>query len=365
MEKISFARYLIVIIYLDKLHAFDDAIPLSPTSDTPTTSVGQHDGHFWLEPEAISGSSLAPTNSSARINSFRGTNDSHTERRIVTTPNNDTNNSHTERRIVTTPSNDTNNSLTERRIVTTPSNDTNKRNNASTFDIVCPDGKDNDGCMGASARPVSSKVDTLVITIINHIQMVMTCAGFLANAATFVTLTLNGGRFSSLIRLLLRHQSMVDLGACAMGFAYLLLPSGHWMTGSRVADFIACYTWHSQGLYWAAVFVSIWNLVLIGVERYVMICLPFVYNTMTRKHFFYIFIVIYAGSFVCLIPAYMQVHFVGSVCLPEHYFKGNFGDNLYYGYSIFTLFVFYLLPVGAFVFLYGYVTSFHLTLWIC
>ena len=331
MEKISFARYLIVIIYLDKLHAFDDAIPLSPTSDTPTTSVGQHDGHFWLEPEAISGSSLAPTNSSARINSFRGTNDSHTERRIVTTP----------------------------------SNDTNKRNNASTFDIVCPDGKDNDGCMGASARPVSSKVDTLVITIINHIQMVMTCAGFLANAATFVTLTLNGGRFSSLIRLLLRHQSMVDLGACAMGFAYLLLPSGHWMTGSRVADFIACYTWHSQGLYWAAVFVSIWNLVLIGVERYVMICLPFVYNTMTRKHFFYIFIVIYAGSFVCLIPAYMQVHFVGSVCLPEHYFKGNFGDNLYYGYSIFTLFVFYLLPVGAFVFLYGYVTSFHLTLWIC
>ena len=322
MEMISLVGYLIAFIHLDKLHASGNATPLSSTSDAPTTSAGQHDGRFRLETEVIYVSSFPPTDISVRTNRFRGTNDSHTER-----------------------------------IAATSSNDTNERNNATTFDIVCPDGKDKDGCMGTT-----SGADSLVITIISRIQLVLTCAGFFANAATFVTLTLNGGRFSSLIRLLIKHQSMVDLGTCAMGFAYLLLPAGHWVTGSRVADFVFCYTWHSQGLYWAAVFVSIWNLVLIGIERYMMICQPFVYNTVTRKHFLCTFAGIYALSFVCLIPAYMQVHFAGGVCLPEHYFSGNFGHNLYYGFSIFTLFVFYLIPVGAFVFLYGYVTFCHFVL---
>ena len=147
------------------------------TSDASTiTSAGQHDYHFRLEQASSPVSSPAQIDISTRANVFHGTDDNRTEC-----------------------------------IVTIPSDDTNERNNASTFDIVCPHGKGKEGCMGTNSGP-----DSLVITVISRIQLVLTCAGFFANAATFVPLTLNGGRFSPLIRLLLKHLKIhVHVHSCS------------------------------------------------------------------------------------------------------------------------------------------------------
>ena len=234
-------------------------------------------------------------------------------------------------------------------MVTSPGSHSDTTINA--IDNGCRDGNVTYPCINTSVGPDSPQEDQFVITVINRVELAITCAGFLANGATYLTLSCNGGRFSVLILLVLKHQSLVDMGICGMGAMYLLLPAGNWLTGNRIADFIVCYTWHSQGLFWANMFVSTWNLVIMGIERYIMICKPLIYNTVTKRQFLYIFAGIYVGSFVFIIPGYIQVDFINGECLWRN--MGDFGYHFYYGYSIFILFIFYVFPVGAFVFIYG------------
>ena len=236
-------------------------------------------------------------------------------------------------------------------MVTSPGSQSDTTINAPTFDNGCRDGNVTYPCLNTSVGPDLPQEDPFVITVINRVELAITCAGFIANGVTYLTLSCNGGRFAMLILLVIKHQSLVDMGICGMGALYLLLPAGNWLTGNHIADFIVCYTWHSQGLFWANMFVSTWNLVLIGIERYIMICTPFIYNTVTKRQFLYIFAGIYVGSFVFIIPGYIQVDFVNGECLWRN--MGDFGYHFYYGYSIFILLIFYVFPVGAFVFLYG------------
>ena len=237
-------------------------------------------------------------------------------------------------------------------IITSPGSQSDTTVNAQTLDNGCTDGNGTYLCMGTPSGPDFPQENHIVITVINRVQLVVTCAGFLANGATYLTLSCNGERFSMLILLVIKHQALVDMGICGMGALYLLLPATNWLTGNRIADFIVCHAWHSQGMFWGNVFVSTWNLVLIDVERYIMICKPFIYNTVTKRQLFYAFAGTYVGSFVFVIPVYIAVHFVNGECLWQS-IMGNFGHNFYYGYSIFVFFIFYFFPVGAFVFIYG------------
>ena len=130
-----------------------------------------------------------------------------------------------------------------------------------------------------------------------------------------------------------------------------LLPARNWLTGNRVVDFIVCHTWHCQGMFWGNVFVSSWNLVLIGVERYIMICKPLHYNTVTKRQFLYAFAAVHVGSFVIMIPTDIQVQFVNGECLWQS-IMGYVGQHFYYVYSFVLISIFYFFPVGAFVIIY-------------
>ena len=228
--------------------------------------------------------------------------------------------------------------------------------NTPTLNPGCRDDNATYVCMDASAGPGLGLLHevSFAVDVINRVQLAIASAGFFANAATYLTLTFNGGRFSPLILLLLKHQALVDMGACGMGSMYLFLPAGRWFTGSRTFDFVVCHSWHNQIIFWTCVSVSVWNLVLIGVERYIMICKPFVYLSVTRKHVFYSFAVLYVGCIVCLLPSYLQMNFVDGDCSQQHYAEG-FLHHFYKGYSFFILLAFYILPVVAFELLYGYV----------
>ena len=86
-----------------------------PVDLSTTTSAGQHDYHFRLEQASSPVNSPAQINTSTKANVFHGADESHTER-----------------------------------IVTTPGNDFDEHNKSSSFDIVCPDGKDKERCSRAA-----------------------------------------------------------------------------------------------------------------------------------------------------------------------------------------------------------------------
>ena len=240
-------------------------------------------------------------------------------------------------------------------IVATSVSDSDTTDNTPTVDHPdCREGNATDTGMNTPVGDGLPDEASFAVYVINRVQLAITCAGFFANAATYLTLASNVGRFSPLILLLIKHQSLLDMAACGMGSLYLFLPTGNWLTGIRIVDFVVCHGWHIQSIFWTCFSISTWNLVLIGVERYVMICKPFLYLSVTRRLIFYTLAVLYVGCLVCLIPSYIQIDFVDGECLHPYNSEG-FSHYFYYGYSFFIMFAFYILPVAAFVFIYGYV----------
>ena len=82
------------------------------------------------------------------------------------------------------------------------------------------------------------------------------------------------------------------------------------MLGIPVLDLLICQCWHGQALYWAMIFVSVYNLVLIAFERFLAICKPLhleQFNEKTLRKFIY---AIYIYSFtVGQAGSYFQVIF--------------------------------------------------------
>ena len=329
METLSGARYFTVIIYLScccALHRPTTQV-VSPASElSPFVTAGQGDVRIRSRGSTFA-RSLTLSEDTTWRNTFGERNESRKEY-----------------------------------IVTSPYTQSDTPVNAPTVDNGCPDGNVTHLCINTSTGPDSPQEVPFVITIIFYVQLGMTGAGFVANGATCLTLTCNGGPLTPLILLLIKHQSVVDMIACGIGTLRQMLPAGNWLTGNRIADFVVCYFWHSQGIFWTVVSVSIWNLVLIGVERYIMICKPFLYISVTRKHVRYAFVALHCVCLVCMIPVFLQMHFVDDECLSEHYFRGDFSHHFYIGYGFFLLIAFYVLPVVAFIFIYGYVAYFIFTL---
>ena len=90
-------------------------------------------------------------------------------------------------------------------------------------------------------------------------------------------------------------------------------------------DFVICQCWHGQALYWAMIFVSVYNLVLIAFERFLAICKPLHHERFNERRFRNIVSVFYFYSFtIGQAGSYFQVkfHFLWSYCVFE-YLKVN------------------------------------------
>ncbi|KAK2170857.1 hypothetical protein NP493_1129g00034 [Ridgeia piscesae] len=200
------------------------------------------------------------------------------------------------------------------------------------------------------AAPVSG-VETWAI-VLDQCQLALTCIGYVANKVTFITLVKNGHMFSPAICLLLKHQALLDSWVSAMGTILLLQPP-LWKTGRYGFDLVVCYVWHSQAIYWATIYMSVWNLVAIAVERYIAVCHPFKHNDFQGTPVRVSIASMYGASVIILSPSYMQVRFKDNMCISEYLIPGKLGEDFFYGYSILCLFTLYLLPALAFMFLYG------------
>ena len=193
---------------------------------------------------------------------------------------------------------------------------------------------------------ITSEEHLTWVKVINIAHTTIASVGFTANLMTFVTIVRHGKEFSTAVRVLLTHQALVDGLACAMAAAISVEPEIFWKVNYFVIDYILCLFWHSEAIYWAVIMVSIWNLVLMAVERYVAVVYPF--ESVKSKHIVGTFVVVYV-----LFALYLNV----SGFLRTIYFNGMCGVAIFptfrYYWSITNLFVFYLIPMVCFVVLYG------------
>ena len=205
---------------------------------------------------------------------------------------------------------------------------------------------------------VNKTTDTMVagngvwMIAFDNVQLVLSVVGYIANKMTFITLVRHGHMFSPAIRLLLKHQALADSWICAMGTILLLQPP-MWTTGNEYFDAAVCYLWHGQAPFWGAILLSVWTLAAIAVERYMAVCHPFKHAQIQGSLAVYSIVAMYIANVIVIWPAFGQVRFENGVCLSEYVIPGPLGEQLYLAYCVVWFFAVYLIPVTAYVYLYG------------
>ena len=183
-------------------------------------------------------------------------------------------------------------------------------------------------------------------------HLMVSFIGVVANTITFSTLVKNGDMFSPTIRFLLRHQSLVDLSVCSLAPIFLLQPP-MWNTNCYCIDVIMCHIWHSQLIYWAAIYLSAFNLAAISVERYVAVCHPMRHRRLAGDHLRCILFAMYFfGGIVC-VPGSLQVRYKDGYCTYDYLIRGRLGENIYVAYSVLWFIFIFVLPVTIYCILYG------------
>ena len=190
------------------------------------------------------------------------------------------------------------------------------------------------------------------LSVRNAGVITMASTGVVANTLTVVTLTVNGRAFSRLTSVLFKHQAIIDLSVCVLACG-VFLQTHVWNMGVRYVDFVVCFLWHSQFIYWTAVFLSAWNLVFIAVDRLIAVCFPVKRKNLSSKQIKIAIAGMYVPCMIIACPSLTYVNFkhgrcaLGSFMSPDMHYKFN-----YWG-SIFCLVMDYICPVILFVILYG------------
>ena len=204
----------------------------------------------------------------------------------------------------------------------------------------------------------SNDTHNLVITLwwqdfLTYSQLFMVITGFFAKLATVITLFKNGKAFSVAIMILLQHQSAADAAACFFSAVLIIAPNPSMLSGIYVIDVFICYAWQSQAIFWSSLLLSIWNLVLLAIERYFAVCHPFKHQELTAKRVHFMILGIYFLVVVIHWPNYYESELQGDVCtiLPP-YQKGVWLIIQYY-FAVSSVSAFYFIPCALFVFLYG------------
>ena len=109
------------------------------------------------------------------------------------------------------------------------------------------------------------------------IQISVGTVGILMNILTIIALSQHGQAVSTAIRSLMKHQAFTDAWTCMVALATLNQPSA-WVVDNFYFDFFICHVWHSRFVYAFGLGVSIYNLVLTAMERYVATVYPLMHN---------------------------------------------------------------------------------------
>ena len=189
----------------------------------------------------------------------------------------------------------------------------------------------------------------------------ITVLGLVANATALFVFVQNRKKFPRISRMLLQNQAVADICVCVLGIGmYTQDYWGLYMSKNAVFDSVLCQTWHSQAVYWIGVLVSVWALVLLAIERFMMVVYPYSHRNIKEKTVYLITSGTFLTIIVMTIPLYFQVRYDQDdqgkwQCLrgkDQFYFKTESFKNFMSVYATFWFLVIYVVPISLFVGLY-------------
>ena len=129
----------------------------------------------------------------------------------------------------------------------------------------------------------ASTMDGFTSDILRYTNTALTAVGLVANILACITLISRKEGFNDVVLVLLRYQSVIDAIVCLISLAILVAPR-MWSTGIKILDTIVCYIWHTQITYWWFFYVSMANLMVLTIERYIAVCHPFKHADLSPVH---------------------------------------------------------------------------------
>lgn len=202
-----------------------------------------------------------------------------------------------------------------------------------------------------TAPPPAS--DPLWSVVLNVCGAVAGIIGLIANVVAFIILSRIRKSMSRSSRLILRHQAVLDGVLCLISTINLLQPAGMPATGNSALDYFLCHFWWGQTINWTMIGLSIWNLVIFAIDRFIAIVYPLKYCSMSLRNFVFLLIGAYILSLFVFIAGVFQVSLKNGQCGYTKLMGTQHMANFYKVYVYLWLFMAYLLPVCGFFFLYG------------
>ena len=190
--------------------------------------------------------------------------------------------------------------------------------------------------------------------ILDIIQIILLSWGITTNLMSAVCFRKHPSGFSRQIQLLFEHQSWVDFSSCLIGFLTVVSPA-YWSVGAYYFDYIMCYIWHGQILYWVVAANSYYGLVMIAMDRYLAVVKPMLYKTITIRKIYILMGIIYLVNIFFVWPLGLLVKMEGDKCVAGYTVKGNAGVLLGKAHAVIMTLYEYVLPCVWFVGLYGHI----------
>ena len=178
--------------------------------------------------------------------------------------------------------------------------------------------------------------------------------GLLANITTLITLTVNGKDFPIISRILFKNLAAADIFVCIMGMVICIQPF-MWMTGNETFDLLLCQVWHSQAIYWTGVFISMYCLVFIAVERFIMIEYPYTHRNIKTRHVYASLVIMVIASCIWVLPpCSLQTKYEeqSGECHSHYYFDSEVFEDFMAFFGIFWFVMGYSVPIILFITLY-------------
>ena len=188
------------------------------------------------------------------------------------------------------------------------------------------------------------------IKVFTYITSLITLIGLVANVTTLVILISNGKKLPLIGRTLLTHQATVDSFVCLMAIGIYSQPF-MWMTKQTTFDFLLCQVWHGQAIYWGAVLLSVWNVVFISFDRFMLINHPIRHRNIRQVDILMSFAMMYTLSILFMIPSYLFVKydFQTGGCLDQYYIDGEGFQKFMSVYGVFWFLIVYAVPIGILI----------------